>query len=801
MSVLKRVCFLGVAAALAASLTAFTGGAQSRARPAELVEVIVLLDQPPLARSGSLARVRSVSDSQRDVEATLAERIPGSRVFRRYRIVLNGLAVGVPGSKVGALRELPGVRAVYPSVRYRTTLHTSPGFIGAPALWGRALESAGNGVKIGVIDDGVDQSHPFFSGRGYRFPRGYPKGQRRFTTAKVIVARAFAPRGTAWRFARRPFDPALSGHATHVAGIAAGNYRTSTGAGRVSGVAPKAYIGNYKVLTVPTPGFGLNGNSPEIVAGIEAAVKDGMDVINLSIGEAEIEPSRDLVALALDGAAAAGVIPVVAAGNDFPELGIGSVTSPGSSARAITVAAESTSGPAIADFSSGGPTPQSLRFKPDVTAPGVGVLSSVPRRERFWASLSGTSMAAPHVAGAVALLRQRHRTWTVGQVKSALVQTGDPVLVTSRAGEVGPTRQGGGSVNLVRADAPLLFAEPSGVSLGFVLGGGTAAQRVALSDAGGGAGVWTAGVNPHSMPAGASVTTSPAVTVPGEVAVAVSAAPGAAQGEGSGFVVLTRGAERRRIPYWFRTVAPALGQHQRRLLTRTGTYRGDTRGRPAIVESYRYPDDPRELGIPRVLRGPEQVFRVRLARPVANFGVAIISRRGGVEPRIVRAGDENRLLGSVALPFNANPYVRRYGERMPVSGATRPAPGEYDLVFDSALRSGGRFTFRFWIGDTARPRLRLARRTVPRGGRLLISAVDLGSGVDPRSIQVRVDGRLRSARYDPRRRLIVAGLRGVRPGRHRVRAIVSDYQESKNTENVGRILPNTALLRAVVRVR
>ena len=96
---------------------------------------------------------------------------------------------------------------------------------------------------------------------------------------------------------------------------------------------------------MPDDGFGLNGNSPEIVAGIEAAVRDGMDVINLSLGEAEIDPSRDIVARALDGAAAAGVVSVVAAGNDYEELGAGSVSSPGSSSRAITAAAESESGP------------------------------------------------------------------------------------------------------------------------------------------------------------------------------------------------------------------------------------------------------------------------------------------------------------------------------------------------------------------------------------------------------------------------------------------------------------------------
>ena len=176
-------------------------------------------------------------------------------------------------------------------------------------------------------------------------PLGFPKGQTAYTTAKVIVARAFPPAGATWQNAGKPFDPVESEHATHVAGIAAGDANTPAGTGvRVSGVAPRAYLGNYKALTVPTDGVGLDGNAAEIVAAIEAAVSDGMNVINLSIGEPEVEPSRDLVALALDAAARAGVVPVVAAGNDFEEFGQGSLTSPGTSDRAITVAAVSTSG-------------------------------------------------------------------------------------------------------------------------------------------------------------------------------------------------------------------------------------------------------------------------------------------------------------------------------------------------------------------------------------------------------------------------------------------------------------------------
>src|SRR5207302_6100511 len=127
---------------------------------------------------------------------------------------------------------------------------------------------------------------------------------------------------------------------------------------------------------------------------------------------------------------------------------------------AITAAAV-TKGDIIAPFSSAGPTPVSLAMKPDVSAPGVSILSSVPPRVGLWSSFSGTSMAAPHVAGAAALLRQRHPGWCVEQLKSALVLTGKPVLDSSQRGEVPTTREGGGLIQLPAADKPLLFADPT----------------------------------------------------------------------------------------------------------------------------------------------------------------------------------------------------------------------------------------------------------------------------------------------------------------------------------------------------
>ena len=350
----------------------------------------------------------------------------------------------------------------------------------------------------------------------------------------------------------------------------------------------------------------------------------------------------------------------------------------------------------------------------------------------------------------------------------------------------------------MRADTPLLFASPTGLTFGHVAPGGSALGPVTLTDAGGGGGQWSVTTSLQQSAAGVSVSAPAVVTVPGTLVVTAAAAPGAVQGARTGFVELTRGTDRRRIPYWLRVATPALAGAQTTPLTRTGTYRGNTRGRPALVTTYRYPDDPRGFGVPRVLDGPEQVFRVSLRRQVANFGVVVTDGRD-VQPRVVRAGDENRLLGEIALPYVANPYLTAFGRPMPVVGAALPAPGDYDIVFDTLSASrAGPFTFRFWIGDTSPPRLKFLSA---RGGVVRVRAQDTGAGIDPGRIALFVDGRRRLARYDARRRLIrTSGARLAR-GRHRLRLVVSDYQELKNMENVRRILPNTARLSTTFFVR
>jgi subtilisin family serine protease len=787
------------------------------------VDVVVELEAPSLADAVASSRVLAGSPAARRVDArspfgrahlralaagherledTLGQALPEADVRWRYGVVLNGVALSLPAAEVARLTSLPGVARVYPSVRYRSRLDGSPRQIGAPALWGSDLSFGGTGMRIAILDDGIDHSHPFFDARSYSMPQGYPLGQAAYTSAKVIVARAFPPRRPAWRHAAAPHDPVHSGHGTHVAGIAAGTNGSAAAGARISGVAPRAHLGNYKVLTIPTEsGVGLDGNAPEIAAGIEAAVRDGMHVINLSIGEPEIEPARDLVTRAIEGAVRAGVVVAVAAGNDYRQFGAGSIGSPGSAPSAITVGA-TTGASGVAAFSSAAPTPLSLQLKPEVAAPGASILSSVPGRLGTWAEFSGTSMAAPHVAGAAALLRQRNPGWTPAQVKSALVATAAPVASAPAS------RVGAGIVDLPAAAAPQVLATPATVSFGLLprATGPAAARNVAtatvgLADAGGGAGEWTVQVQPSAAQPAVQVRAPAAVTVPGTLSLSAALARPSA-GAYSGWIVLRRGAVTRRIPYWVGTTQRRLAAHRPIPLARPGTYTGNAlRGR-ALVSSYRYPANPAGAGVVTRLDGPEQVFRVRLTRPVANFGVAVVAAGRGVriEPRVVFAGDESRLLGYVGLPLDLNPYRRSFGEPRPIVGAIRPQPGVYDIVFDTRSRAtAGPFRFRFWVDDTTPPRLRLLTPAVARGRPVRVAAADAGAGVDPQSVVALVGGRARPARFT--NGVVAVDTRGLAPGVHRLVLRVSDRQETRNQENVPTILPNTTTLQASIRVR
>ena len=274
---------------------------------------------------------------QADFEARATSMFPDARIAVELRKLANAVSIRVAPSEVAQLALLPGVRKVELAKAYHATLDKSVPLINAPAFWEKVGggPQAGKGVKIAILDTGIDITNPLFAPAGFTAPSGFPRGDLSLVNNKVIVARAFQP------------DPSVSaddqnGHGTNVAGIAAGDVNTATPIGLISGVAPGAYLGNYSVLDPSGAG------SDDLIAqGLEAAVSDGFDIANMSLGGAA-GAQLGLLDNAVDAAVAAGMVVVVAAGNGGPKET--TIASPGLAPDAITVAASSNGhlvGPAV----------------------------------------------------------------------------------------------------------------------------------------------------------------------------------------------------------------------------------------------------------------------------------------------------------------------------------------------------------------------------------------------------------------------------------------------------------------------
>jgi hypothetical protein len=250
----------------------------------------------------------------------------------------------VPVDSLRELVRLPGVADVHAIREYFPTLDASNSVMGAPAFWS-ALggdEQAGAGMKIGILDTGVDFSNPMFSDPTLLPPAGFPKGDAALANGKVIVARFFQSVADSHdpntNLGHRTAQD-LVGHGSHSAGVAAGSRVDLSGSGRreitIAGVAPKAWIGSYRV-------FAPRAFDDNIIAAIDAAVADGMDVINMSFGGDPVgDPLRDPIIRATQNAIAAGVVATISAGNSGPDSY--TVGFPAAAPDAITVGATSNS--------------------------------------------------------------------------------------------------------------------------------------------------------------------------------------------------------------------------------------------------------------------------------------------------------------------------------------------------------------------------------------------------------------------------------------------------------------------------
>lgn len=346
-------------------------------------------------------------------------------IHYEYLNTFNGFALTTSRVVADDIRKLSYVAAVTEDKKVEASYSVNNNVIRAPQVW-EEFGVTGKNITIGILDTGIDYNHPDLGqgfGAGFKVSAGYD-------------------------FVNEDDDPMDDhGHGTHVAGIAAANGPT------FKGVAPDATLIAYKVLN--NYGYGYDS---WILAGIERCVDpdqdpttdDAIDVVNMSLGRPP-DPQEPL-SMAVNNAIAKGVVFCIAAGNRGDYL---TIDAPGTAENAITVGATDNYHQ-TAPFSSKGPT-ENFQLKPDVSAPGTDIHSTFLNQQ--YQSFSGTSMAAPHVAGAVALLLEKNPHFTPAIVKSTLMGTARPASPVI-------WDQGAGIIDIYGAINAPYFASPGSVHFG-----------------------------------------------------------------------------------------------------------------------------------------------------------------------------------------------------------------------------------------------------------------------------------------------------------------------------------------------
>jgi subtilisin family serine protease len=732
---------------------------------------------------------------------------------------------------------------------------------------------------------------------------------------------------------------------------------------------------------VPTP-LGHQADTPEIVKAFESAVADGMNVINFSGGGPQTDPANDAMYETIHNVALAGVVPVIAAGNDRDDYGLGTAGTPGTAPDAIAVAATSNShvfaptlsvtgappslgaiplqtgglklpsawstldqtivdagtimgtdgkpvdpylcgSPAdpnntrgtipknavkgkillayrgtctfisksqraslggaiglvlidnrfgeanpiplqllqpagmisdldgrhmrayldanggqgtirvspgiqeiqtgrsgvITSFSSAGPTDFDHLLKPDISAPGLDVLSSTPplTTGSTFSVFAGTSMATPHVAGAAALLVQRHPAWSAYQIKSALMSTAGPAWGdTLRTQEAPVLLEGAGLTNVQAADDPKIFTDPQSLSfqrVDITSGAQRKAMLLTLTDAGDGAGNWTVSIAPQAQSSGVQIDVPGTVAIaPGgdaSIPVTVRAAPDAGKGENYGFLVLTGNGVQRRVPYAFIVEKPALAGAPVVALKKTQT--GNTATGTNLVSQYCCPaapfgPPPTYVGPPMNEDGAEHLYSYDVNEPIVNFGVDVLASTPGslIDPFVLGSKNENDVQGYAGIPTDVNALTYDANVDVGAAGVQFPRLQRFFVSVDSRADpftnkpQKGKYLLNAWVNDLTPPALRILTTRITSGRPLIVGqAADLQSGVDPLSLVLNYNNALVGASlYDPFSGIVVFGIPDAAPafkaGTTKAVVAASDYQEAKNINTVGNdIYPNT----------
>jgi len=564
----------------------------------------LVLEDPPAAAARSVVRIgvgpevtaaRGVlREKQLALRAELLRR--HIRVTGTSQLLLNAVYVVADPSRKAELARLPGVRRVAFLPPLKPALDKAELLVNTSAGWNLVggLSNAGLGVKIAVIDSGIDQTHPAFQDTLLTPPAGFPVCQPAdcaFTNNKVIVARSYIQQEAAGS----PPDPAVDsrpddysprdhqGHGTAVAMVIAGE--TNTGPGdTITGLAPKAFLGNYKIFG--SPGVNDSASGDAVIQALEDAVSDGMDIANLSLGGPALtgaldsgaacgnDPGMpcDTLSQAVENATSMGMLVVVAAGNDggsgirYPALA--TVETPAIAPSAIAVSASTNSHSwipslfgftpvdlasynMVASFTSRGPAIGTAGIKPEMAAVGTNLFLATQNYDpggdlynalRYTIG-SGTSFSSPMVAGAAALIKQFNPTWQPWQIKSALVNTVTQD-VTDNGQTASVTAAGAGKLDVGSALATNLLVNPATVSFGAIQD-----QLVQIQNSG------PSSVNLQLTTSGAPIGIDPSslAIAPGESATLHVSLAGMTPSPGfyEGSIVLAGGALPLHIPYLY----------------------------------------------------------------------------------------------------------------------------------------------------------------------------------------------------------------------------------------------------------
>ncbi len=344
---------------------------QTRSR---LLDYALILQDAPVAQktysrlalksSTAQAHLQRIRDAQSGILTELKRRkVP---VMGAVQVLVNAVFVSATRETAAQLSSIPGVAFVVPAPPLYMDLNRALDLQNVPAAWSAlgGASNAGAGIKIAVIDSGIDQNHPGFQDPSVTPPSGFPKGDANYTNNKVIVARSYV---TLDSVGYDPSDPVATshpddysprdrvGHGTAIAMIAAGVQNTAPG-GTIQGVAPKAFLGNYKIIG--SPSINPFARTAAFQQALQDAFMDGMDIVTFSLSEGDpafygpLDAGNaacghdgfcDLEASAVASAVQNGMVVVVSAGNDgnigqrIPTLN--TIHTPGTSPDAITVGA------------------------------------------------------------------------------------------------------------------------------------------------------------------------------------------------------------------------------------------------------------------------------------------------------------------------------------------------------------------------------------------------------------------------------------------------------------------------------